>query len=272
MERNKTEQNMTYETPLDPLSDAEFDDALSKTLSAAVSSRQKASFSSTEDFADWLRQGEQKRKQRRCRRIVYILAAAAAVFAFAIYLCTSCFETVLPASILLPWDSTPTYADSDTENNITEENGSIVIGGDGNTNTDTWTATFTSYDDLPEKYKEEIIWFEELPEGYEVKTIKIQRKAEGNCFETIFCNQDIDVMRVKQFNMASTSDAVSIVNQYDDIFKVLTYTIYLRREKNVTFYAFSDGQCTIHLYDGKNLEKKNIEVIITSIKTGWSMK
>ena len=143
MERNKTEQNMTYETPLDPLSDAEFDDALSKTLSAAVSSRQKASFSSTEDFADWLRQGEQKRKQRRCRRIVYILAAAAAVFAFAIYLCTSCFETVLPASILLPWDSTPTYADSDTENNITEENGSIVIGGDGNGNVGEWKATFT---------------------------------------------------------------------------------------------------------------------------------
>ena len=198
MERNKTEQNMTYETPLNPLSDAEFDDALSKTLSAAVSSRQKDSFSSTEDFADWLRQGEQKRKQRRYRWIVYSLAAAAAVFAFAIYLCTSCFETVLPASILLPWDSTPTYADSDTENNITEENGSIVIGGDGNTNTDTWTATFTSYDDLPENYKEEIIWFEDLPEGYEVEKIEIKQNFDTRTFTTCYVKGNHLVLRLKQ--------------------------------------------------------------------------
>ena len=195
MERNKTEQNMTYETPLDPLSDAEFDDALSKTLSAAVSSRQKASFSSTEDFADWLRQGEQKRKQRRCRRIVYSLAAAAAVFAFAIYLCTSCFETVLPASILLPWDSTPTYADSDTENNITEENGSIVIGGDGNENMGEWKATFTSYEDIPEKYREELEWIKTLPDEYQIKRIDMVRELNRTEINILImgCNEELRV-------------------------------------------------------------------------------
>ena len=229
MERNKTEQNMTYETPLDPLSDAEFDDALSKTLSAAVSSRQKASFSSTEDFADWLRQGEQKRKQRRCRRIVYSLAAAAAVFAFAIYLCTSCFETVLPASILLPWDSTPTYADSDTENNITEENGSIVIGGDGNTNTDTWTATFTSYDDLPEKYKEEIIWFEELPEGYEVSEISISDELNKITFSIHYSIDKKDMLIVKQTLEKNDSINGIVINKYDEKFQIYMQTTVLHQ-------------------------------------------
>ena len=272
MERNKTEQNMTYETPLDPLSDAEFDDALSKTLSAAVSSRQKASFSSTEDFADWLRQGEQKRKQRRCRRIVYILAAAAAVFAFAIYLCTSRFETVLPASILLPWDSTPTYADSDTENNITEENGSIVIGGDGNTNTDTWTATFTSYDDLPEKYKEEIIWFEDLPEGYEVDIIKIERIFQDHSFETIYKTQENKVLRIKQVQKKYDENAVFIIKQYDDVMNISSYDVYLRYETSATLYNFIVNKNSMSIYHEATFDKKDIEAMIASIKIGWNMK
>ena len=272
MERNKTEQNMTYETPLDPLSDAEFDDALSKTLSAAVSSRQKASFSSTEDFADWLRQGEQKRKQRRCRRIVYILAAAAAVFAFAIYLCTSCFETVLPASILLPWDSTPTYADSDTENNITEENGSIVIGGDGNTNTDTWTATFTSYDDLPEKYKEEIIWFEDLPEGYEVSKVIIKEKTNRTLFHTTISDGTKEVLRIKQTKQTSRIGNVDIINQYDSSFSVNSHTVYIKKNKKNTLYLFQENDSIIHIFDLNSTEQNKIEAIIASIKTDWNNK
>lgn len=267
MERNKTKQNMTYETPLDPLSDAEFDDALSKTLSAAVSSRQKASFSSTEDFADWLRQGEQKRKQRRCRRIVYSLAAAAAVFAFAIYLCTSCFETVLPASILLPWDSTPTYADSDTENNITEENGSIVIGGDGNTNTDTWTATFTSYDDLPEKYKEEIIWFEDLPEGYEVEKIEMHQRLNDLITIISINTQDKFVMRIKEINADSTKETLAILNQYDELINVDTLNIYVKEEKDSILYMFLIGSTAIHIYDMEKSVPQKIEAMIASIKT-----
>ena len=268
MERNKTEQNMTYETPLDPLSDAEFDDALSKTLSAAVSSRQKASFSSTEDFADWLRQGEQKRKQRRCRWIVYSLAAAAAVFAFAIYLCTSCFETVLPASILLPWDSTPTYADSDTENNITEENGSIVIGGDGNGNVGEWKATFTSYDDIPEKYQKEIIWFEDLPEGYELHTLKKERKLEINFYETLFTKNGKAVLRIKQIISNPNKVPVVATNQYDEILKFGCYDVYYKKNNSISLYTFVVEGNVIFIYDEANLEKKNIEVMITSIKTG----
>ncbi len=270
MERNKTEQNMTYETPLDPLSDAEFDDALSKTLSAAVSSRQKASFSSTEDFADWLRQGEQKRIQRRCRRIVYILAAAAAVFAFAIYLCTSCFETVLPASILLPWDSTPTYADSDTENNITQENGSIVIGGDGNTNTDTWTATFTSYDDLPEKYKEEIIWFEELPEGYKVSKIDIEKKHDTKAFTIQLTLEGTQALRIKQIQK-SQSDRVIILNQFDKKLRLNNQDVYFITENNITQYIFNLDKNIIYLHDLTGQEIKTIEAIIASIRTDWNM-
>ena len=266
MERNKTEQNMTYEATLDPLSDAEFDDALSKTLSAAVSSRQKASFSSTEDFADWLRQGEQKRKQRRCRRIVYILAAAAAVFAFAIYLCTSCFETVLPASILLPWDSTPTYADSDTENNITEENGSIVIGGDGNTNTDTWTATFTSYDDLPEKYKEEIIWFEELPEGYEVGQIEIEQRTALTVIKTSVTSQSKEVLRIKQTIFNDQYNTSAILNQYDTIISCQDKTVYIKQESYETLYMFIYEKSAI-----KQVSQNKIETMIASIKIGLNM-
>ena len=267
MERNKTEQNMTYETPLDPLSDAEFDDALSKTLSAAVSSRQKASFSSTEDFADWLRQGEQKRKQRRCRRIVYILAAAAAVFAFAIYLCTSCFETVLPASILLPWDSTPTYAGSDTENNITEENGSIVIGGDGNGNMGAWTATFTSYEDIPEKYREEMIWFEDLPEGHEVSKITIEEYANGTTYQFFFMHENKIELMIKQILGSDNLNNVSIINQFDSSIFFCNENVYVKKNDISTLYVFAKKNSIIHLFDFNQLEMQKIEAIIASIKT-----
>ena len=270
MERNKTEQNMTYETPLDPLSDAEFDDALSKTLSAAVSSRQKASFSSTEDFADWLRQGEQKRKQRRCRRIVYILAAAAAVFAFAIYLCTSCFETVLPASILLPWDSTPTYADSDTENNITEENGSIVIGGDGNGNVGEWKATFTSYDDIPEKYQKEIVWFEELPEGYEVPSIEISRNFNAVDFELSIEIQGKKTFFIKQELYLNDEETLITLSQYDEKIKINNRDVFMKHGKTSTIYMLTCGKSVISIHDLTGYEAKKIEVLITSIRTGWN--
>ena len=271
MERNKTEQNMTYETPLDPLSDAEFDDALSKTLSAAVSSRQKASFSSTEDFADWLRQGEQKRKQRRCRRIVYILAAAAAVFAFAIYLCTSCFETVLPASILLPWDSTPTYADSDTENNITEENGSIVIGGDGNGNVGEWKATFTSYEDIPEKYQKEMIWFEDLPEGYEVTKIEITQSYNTMYYIIHISVLEIDCFCFKQITLNNSTDPLAIINQYDNITKMNGEDVYFKSTDGSNLYTFFKDGNIIYLYNLNNANEKEIEALLASIKTGWNM-
>ncbi len=272
MERNKTEQNMTYETPLDPLSDAEFDDALSKTLSAAVSSRQKASFSSTEDFADWLRQGEQKRKQRRCRRIVYILAAAAAVFAFAIYLCTSCFETVLPASILLPWDSTPTYADSDTENNITEENGSIVIGGDGNGNVGEWKATFTSYDDLPLRYQSEFIWFAFLPDDYDIYKIKIKENYRTREYDTIFKKKQGQTLIIRQVISLEKTVGPKIINHYDDIILINGKDIYFKGNSESNVYMFIEEKNLIHVIDSEKMDVQKIEAMIASIKTGQNNK
>ncbi len=251
--------------------DWQFDEELSKALTAAVSSRQKSAFRTREEFEAWLREGEKKRKQRQRRRIG--LTAAAAVFVCAVFFCSSYFVSISDAAptALLPWNSTPTYANPDSQTSITEENGSIVIGGDGNMNTDTWTATFASYDDLPEKYKEEIIWFEDMPEGYEVSKIVIEKYRKKSSITIHYLWHDLPSIKIKQAISFDEVPTMTIINQYDDVFKIKNKDVYLRKDKDINLYIFIEDASEIHIYDKDNLDFKKIEALIASIRIGWNM-
>jgi len=250
-----------------------FDEELSKTLTAAVSARQESGFQSPEEFEAWLRQGEEKRSRRQLRRLQWGLTAAA-VFACAVFLYNAFFASaaILPASVLMPWNPAPTYAspDSESDPSITEENGSIVIGGDGNVNTDTWTATFTSYDDIPEKYKDEIIWFEELPEDYEVSAIKIVQALEEISCETIFQNSQNESLIVKQIARQADEKNVIILNQHDRTLELNDKNIYIKNDSRSLLYIYIEGSNLLHIYDKNYLEQKKIEAMITSTRIGWS--
>lgn len=249
-----------------------FDEELSKTLSEAVSSRQESGFSSREDFESWLRQGAVQQKRRRTRRFLTGSLAAAAVFACAVFLYNVLFTSaaVLPANAVLPWNPDSTYADTDslTDPSITEESGSIVIGGDGNSNTDTWTATFTSYDDIPEKYKDEIIWFEELPEGYETDSISLKRDKNVLIIEIYFNKYTEKVLKVQKIINLKDKNGISIINQYDEILTCNGNTVYLKINAKNNLYMYAAESSKLLIYDYKKLEKEKIEVLITSIRTG----
>ncbi len=251
--------------------DQRFDEELSKTLTAAVSSRQESGFSSPEEFEAWLRQGDEKRSQRQRRRLQWGLTAAAAVFVCAFFLYNVFFASaaILPASVLMPWNPSETYAapDSQSDPTITEENGSIVIGGDGNMNMGEWSATFASYEEIPEKYQDETSWLKNLPEDCEVAQIEISVKFEKIFFSSLISVNKDDFLYIKQELSQKNEVPVIIVNQYDNTTIVDNMKIYIKQEKNCNLYVFVQGTSLITIQDMKTLDTKKIEAIITSIKT-----
>lgn len=250
--------------------DQQLDTLLTDALTAETTSRQTSGFQSREEFETWLRQGEMKQRRRRQRRIGYGLAAAAAVFVCAFFLCSSHFHAALPASILPPWAPEASYAGSSSNPSITEENGSIVIGGDGNGNVGEWTATFTCYEDIPEKYQKEIIWFEELPEGYEVSKIKIQKTLQNTNIETNLTLDSHTVLDIIQIYQSISVDANLIVNQYDEILILNDLDVYKKSSSESNMYTIVVDNYSVSIIDYEHKDTKKIEALLTSIKTGWN--
>ena len=150
------------------------DEKLSEVLTQAAASEMEQRFQSEEEFSSWLKYADQNQTQKRQRRLKRWLTAAA------VFVClllsaigftggiksAEHLNSFLPDSLESLLRVNESIASPNPGEKITGENGSIVIGGDGNGNMDTWTAAFVSYDDVPEQYKTDLIWFEDMPEGY----------------------------------------------------------------------------------------------------------
>lgn len=250
---------------------SDFDMELSKTLSAALASRQQVSFSSRDEFSDWLRQGQEKRNRQRHRSLITGMTACAAVFACAFLAWSSGLISNVDGRALLPWNETPTYASSEQDSSITEESGSVVIGGDGNGNVGEFLTTYTSYDDLPEEYQSEIVWFEEIPEGYELEGIEIENEFDRYAISTTFITKDNLNIYVKQVSTQGEDDIASIINHCDNIISINNCEIYLKDNGKITSYAFLIHDCRIDIFADSNIEHNKIEAMIASIKIGLSM-
>lgn len=250
---------------------SDFDMELSKTLSAALASRQQVSFSSRGEFSDWLRQGQEKRNRQRRRSLITGMTACAAVFACAFLTWSSGLFSYVDGRALLPWNDAPTYASSEKDSSITEESGSIVIGGDGNGNVGEFITTYTGYDDLPAEYQSEIVWFEEIPEGYELEGIEIEREFDRYAISTIFRNKNNSTLRIKQLLSQSNSGIASIINQCDENIHVAEMDIYVRVNNGNVTYAFLTNGNRIDINVNNQVDQNKIEAMIASIKIGWSM-
>ena len=250
---------------------SDFDTELSKTLSVALASRQQVSFSSRDEFSDWLRQGQEKRNRQRRRSLITGTAACAAVFACAFLVWSSGLISDVDGRALLPWNDVPTYASSETDSSITEESGSIVIGGDGNGNVGEFLTTYTSYADLPEEYQAEIVWFEEIPEGYELEGIEIENEFDRYAISTIFRNENNSTLRIKQLSSLSENEIASIISNYNEVLHVAKFDIYVGTNNSNTTYALITEKNGIYIMDNSHIAQNKIEAMIASIKTGWSM-
>lgn len=250
---------------------SDFDMELSKTLSAALASRQQVSFSSRDEFSDWLRQGQEKRNRQRRRSLITGTAACAAVFACAFLVWSSGLISDVDGRALLPWNDVPTYASSETDSSITEESGSIVIGGDGNGNVGKLISTYTSYDELPEEYKQEIIHFEYIPEGYELYSIEIEKQFSNDAVLSIFTNHDGIMLRIKQISSQNHDDIASIINQCDEIIHCGEYEVYANTSDHTDSYALLTNGNRIDIFANEQISTNEIEAMIASIKIGLNM-
>ena len=234
----------------------------------------QSSFASPEAFEAWLMQGHLRAEKKQRRKIRITLTAAAAVILCAVFLAGSdgLLSAAFPenlGSLLSPGETiaAPNPHDgSDAE----EQNGSIVIGGDHNGNMDTWTASFTSYDDIPDKYKEEIIWFEDMPEGYELEEIEIVRNQDNIEIYITGKISNKNIQTVQVINDKGEMLTV-IMNQFEINEKIATRNVYIKKSTISTSYVFEITNGVLEIRDECNIPQKEIEAMIASIKTGWSM-
>lgn len=250
----------------------ELDEKLSEALSQAVLSETESLFAGRDAFQNWLEKGAQRQCLARRRKIRRIGLAAAAVLLCAVLLSGSLLlSDALPPSLealLSPWEG---MAVPGSDSDITYENGSIVIGGDGNGNVGTWTATFASYDDIPEKYREQIVWFEEMPEGYELESVEITRTPNDEYLTLTFCNRTITVMTVKQRAVAQNMTDATILYEFDSEIEIGGYIVYRKTADYADSYAYICDNNFISLFCFANEKQEKIEAMIASTRTGLKM-
>ena len=245
------------------------DEKLSDVLSRAVLSETESSFAAQDDFKNWLEEGTQRQHMER-RRKIRRAGLAAAVFLCAVLLTGSLLlSDALPPSLQGLLGAGEGVAVPETDSDIHAESGNLVIGGDGNGNVGTWTATVASYDDIPEKYREQIVWFEEIPEGYElVEILIIQNLNDITIVQKFVCYDEKELI-VKQ--MQYDGNKLGIIERVDEEITIGNKTVHLRAIDDAITYVFLEADKIVFLLDQANLEKEKIEAMFASIKTGWSM-
>ena len=243
------------------------DDRLSEMLTEAALSDEKSSFADRAAFQSWLNACEERQNSACRRKIRRAVLAAAAVFACAV---------LLSGSVLLLSDflrePEEGLAAPDAGSDIIAEGGNIIIGGDGNGNSGTWAATFASYDDIPEKYRSQVIWFENLPEGYELETVSITRGQQRIEFTSAYSWKKKNVFIVKQVRYYDGTENINIMNGYDDIIEMDGTDIYRKYADGTDTYTFILNDSIVSLLDTESVNTKQIEATIASIKIGWNMR
>lgn len=251
------------------LVDEKLEDALSHAVAAELQ-QERSMFGSEEELCSWLEAQERLRRNNR-RRLVKGGLAAAAVFVCLLLALGSFFppESVLPEGLQFLLGIEESIASPDPDGDVTEENGSIVIGGDGNGNLDTWTATFASYEDIPEQYQDQIIWFEEMPEGYELEKIEIIQNY-NNCAIYLYYMHENNTLIAEQLLNSDKAETLNILNQYDEVINLLNMQVYVKKGTHNIRYSFGMNGDLVSVIDFYKIEFKKIEALIASVKTDWN--
>jgi len=216
------------------------------------------------EFWKWMNEGEQKMKEReiqkhRKKKLRRTLAAAA-VFACIVIGASG----LIALDIFQPEEG---VAGPGTNDSVVEENGTIVIGGDGNGNIGTWRGTFKRYEELPEQYKQEFIWFGDFVEGFNVDEIEIVNE-DGELFAFFTLRNDKNqVINVKESPRKENNNQAIVLNQYERKQQINEFIVYSKKTEKSKIYTFVAGEKVVFITMNDDLENEKIETIIASIKT-----
>lgn len=154
----------------------------------------------------------------------------------------------------------------DTSVNL--ENGSVIIGGDGNGNMGTWTGQFSAYEDIPDTYRQEMIWFDDIPEMYDVKEIRIQRTENCQKVKIVFIEKNADEIKIEEEkrNDENADDITSVLNNFEHQKVVNGIAVYYKQTEESVKYIFTVESTAVKITGDKHMDKE-IEAMIASVRT-----
>ena len=224
-----------------------------------------AKTSEEEEFRKMFHAACRQRKIRRRilqRRIVSLAAAFACVFFL--------FGSLYIKGFFAP-EETQAGRIPDAAGHL--ENGSVVIGGDGNGNMGTWTGRFAAYEDIPDTYQQEMIWFDAIPEMYTVKEIRIQRTENFQKVTIDIIEKNMGEIKIeeKKCNDENADDITSVLNDFEPKKVANGISVYYKQTEESVKYIFTAEGTTVKITGDKHMEKE-IEAMIASVRTDWNRK
>lgn len=246
------------------------DERLSEALKRAAFSEAEPELTESQAFQNWLEEGRRRQSRTRTCKIRRTALAAAAVIVCAFLLTGSLLllTDYLPPSLQTLLAPEESMASPDSHSAIQAEGGNAVIGGDGNGNSGPWTATFASYEDMPEKYRRQVIWFEDMPEGYELTEIEIRDTLNRLIVLSRYETKNGNVV-LKQL-VSKGADTV-VVETIGEEVRLGGKPVYVKKADDTISYTILMNEHVVQLVDQTNAEKEKIETMIASIRIGWSM-
>lgn len=191
-----------------------------------------------------------QKKNPRKRWTLATAAAAACILLAA--------GTILGSGILQPEE---TEAGKDPDSSVVDENGFIVIGGDGNQSEMFWTAEVDTFEKIPEEYRKYLIKPEEIPEEYLLNKIKISVGEELICANFIYGEDEIKLKEIYYFN---GKVPLTLLYGYTKI-EINKKTAYSKDiDGRVKYAVFNEGML-IELSTNNRLPDKYIKKILNMI-------
>lgn len=185
------------------------------------------------DMLAAVREQREIHRRRLRRRILSVTA----VFACFFFLFGSLYITVF-------FEQEETQARRTSNETAVSENGTIVVGGDGNGNAEIWTAVFTRYEDIPDTYRQEIIWFDDIPQEYEIRRIQVKKNDDLLICEIVLQAGDSegsDEIMIEEIKGLGES-AVTVLKNYDPLSEINGIQVYFKKEKDREYRVlFVDG-------------------------------
>ena len=165
---------------------ADYEELINEKIAKAVLSRPVLHMD-YDEFDAWLRDGQKKYMAKRRKRRIRFCSAAV------------CFCVCLGAAAVLPPLVGESSAARDRNMTVVEENGNIIIGGDGEAGIERSVAEYKSLDDIRPADKEKLILFEEIPEGYVLESVEIEKSYGIEQYLMKYISQFLYILQLLYF-------------------------------------------------------------------------
>jgi len=200
---------------------------------------------------------EDKHEDAGKRKFRALTAAAAAI---------ACL--VIGTAGLLALDVLPVEegaADPKNNDSVIEENGSVIIGGDGTNNSREWKAEVTSIEQLPETYRNKIIEMD-VPKSFSIEKINFHIDENWIKIKLLYLSKDNreKYIEIEEDIPVKNSTPQVSLNGFEEK-KLGEYKIYCKEQSGVQKFAYSISNTLVTVSTNENIGDKEIEAMFASI-------